>query len=144
MQQRRTALLCAFAATAASQAVPDPADVLNRAIGMYVSYPYTHDFWSYSYGAAIMADAAYRAVTAFGQPWTAKLDGRLNGFLADPASVAGQILANKTVKPNAAVGDGTGLYPIAFLAQLDLHGVNKSSDAWTVAVRTGECESCGL
>ena len=104
------ASILAAAAAALTAAQPLPKDVLQRAISQYLSKPYTHDFWSYSYGATIMLTGAYQAVTQFGQNWTAKLDGRLSdapsGWLQDPSSVAGRILANVTVPWNAAVGDG--------------------------------------
>jgi len=140
---QRAVLACAVAACgvapSAAQGVPDPRAVLRRAVLRYMQTPpgKTPLLRLPDYGPSIALSAMYDTATLLGDPAVAAfVDAYLDEYAADPSSVAGLVLANRTVPWGYSIGDLCGLMPIAYLSHADYHGLAPGAGRdWDLVLR---------
>jgi len=91
-----------------------------------------HNMLSWNYGGALLFDGMWQSIRQFGfSEWIPKIDRYLDAYTKDP-TCRGYKLAHDIPMPfDGAVGDQTGLFPIAYL-QRALH--NKALDSQDMAI----------
>lgn len=132
-------------AIASSTTAYDPKQVAASAIGQLVQQPRNSDLWSWSYGPGIQVSAMYEIAAAFDQPWAAAADEQLDYWLNTPGEYGYNLTHNLTSPWGYSVGDGIGLYPIAYLSRALYYGEPYSpapganlSVNWRVALTTAD------
>lgn len=110
--------VAAAAPAAAQSAASDPASVSARAISAATQQLDTPGFWAWAYGPGIQASAAWEAMGTFtGQDFRGFLDPLLDNLTRTSGSIGFNLLHNVSMPFDSAVGDGIGLFPIAYLSR---------------------------
>ena len=83
----------------------------------------------WGYGGALIFDGMYESVKQFGfSGWTSQMDAYLDAY-AEQKDVPGYDLSHNITRPfGAAVGDYTGLFPIAYLQRALSQGKTSGKD----------------